>query len=77
LAIKMGLCPLIAFALSIALHMRDLPAQVAIMEAAMPPMITAGAMASMAGLAPELCAALVGYGVVIAFVSVPLLAALL
>ncbi|HEX4351656.1 MAG TPA: AEC family transporter [Polyangiales bacterium] len=77
LAIKMGLCPLIAFALSIGLHMRDLPAQVAIMEAAMPPMITAGAMASMAGLAPELCAALVGYGVVIAFVSVPLLAALL
>jgi predicted permease len=59
------------------LGMRGLPAQVAILEAGMPPMITAGAMASMAGLVPELCAALVGYGVAIAFVSVPLWAALL
>jgi hypothetical protein len=77
LAIKMLLAPLLAFLALRALGMRDLPAQVAILEAGMPPMITAGAMASMAGLAPELCAALVGYGVAIAFVSVPLWAALL
>jgi hypothetical protein len=76
LAIKMLLCPLVAFVGLIALR-RDLPAQVAILEASMPPMITAGAMASMAGLAPELCAALVGYGVVIAFVTVPLWAAVM
>jgi predicted permease len=77
LAIKMLLCPLLTLVVLRALGSRDLPAQVAVLEAGMPPMITAGALASMAGLAPELCAALVGYGVVIAFVSVPLLAALL
>lgn len=77
LTVKMLLCPLLALLVLRALGSRDLPAQVAVLEASMPPMITAGALASMAGLAPELCAALVGYGVVIAFVSVPLLAALL
>jgi predicted permease len=54
-----------------------LHAQVLVLESAMPSSITAGAMASMAGLAPELCAALVGYGVLIAFVWLPLLAACL
>jgi malate permease and related proteins len=77
LAIKMVLAPLLAMFGLRALGMRELPAQIAVLEAGMPPMITAGAMASMAGLAPELCAALVGYGVAIAFVSVPLWAALL
>jgi malate permease and related proteins len=77
LTIKMLLCPLLALVSLRALGLRDMPAQVAVLEAGMPPMITAGAMASMAGLAPELCAALVGYGVVIAFASVPLWAALL
>jgi predicted permease len=35
------------------------------MEAAMPTMITAGAIASMAGLAPKLSSAIVGYGTII------------
>jgi hypothetical protein len=42
----------------------------------MPPMISAGALAAMAGLAPRLVAALVGYGVLLALLSVPALAAL-
>lgn len=75
IAIKMLLCPLLALAVFRALELRGLPAQVAVLEAAMPTSITAGAMASLAGLAPELCAALVGYGVLIAFVWLPLLAA--
>jgi predicted permease len=41
----------------------------------MPPMITAGALATMAGLAPELAAALVGYGVLLALVVLPFIAA--
>jgi predicted permease len=52
-------------------------ARVAVLEAGMPPMISAGALAAMAGLAPELAAALVGYGVLLALISVPLLAGLL
>jgi predicted permease len=77
LGIKMLLCPLLAFAALRALGAHALPAQVAVLESAMPPMISAGALASMAGLAPELCAALVGYGVVLAFATLPLWNALL
>jgi hypothetical protein len=39
-------------------------------------MITAGALCMSAGIAPELAAALVGYGIVLAQVTVPLWAAL-
>ena len=46
--------------------------QVTVFESAMPPMITAGAVAIMAGLAPSLAAAMVGYGILVAFVSLPL-----
>jgi predicted permease len=77
LATKMLLCPLIALAVLRAWTIHGLHAQVLVLESAMPSSITAGAMASMAGLAPELCAALVGYGVLIAFVWLPLLAACL
>jgi predicted permease len=72
LATKMLACPLLVLAVVDQLDAIALPAKVAVLEAAMPPMISAGALASMAGLAPELCAALVGYGVIIAFVSLPL-----
>jgi len=40
-------------------------------------MITAGALAIAAGFAPELSAALVGYGLVISLVTLPLMAKLL
>jgi predicted permease len=77
LATKMLLCPLVALLAFRLANVHGLPAEVAVLEAGMPSSITAGAMASLAGLAPELCAALVGYGVLIAFVSQPLLAACL
>lgn len=44
----------------------------AVLETAMPPMITAAALLTMAGLAPELAAALVGYGLVGSIVTLPL-----
>jgi len=50
---------------------------VTIFESAMPPMITAGAVAIMAGLAPRLSAAMVGYGILFAFVSLPIVYQLL
>ena len=46
---------------------------VSIMEAAMAPMITAGAIASMAGLAPRLSSAIVGSGILISFVTTGIL----
>jgi predicted permease len=77
LAIKMLLMPLGTYLVLRAIGSSGLPAQVAILEAAMPPMLTAAALASVAGLAPELCAALAGYGIVFAFVLVPLWASIL
>lgn len=77
LAIKMLLLPAATYLVLRALGASGLPAEVAILEAAMPPMLTAAALASVAGLAPQLCAALAGYGIVFAFVLVPLWAAAL
>lgn len=50
-----------------------LAANVAIVEAGMPPMVTAGALAVAAGLEVELAVALVGIGMVCSFVTLPLL----
>jgi predicted permease len=77
LAIKMLLFPLCTYLVLRAIDAHDLAAEVAILEAAMPPMLSAAALASVAGLAPELCAALAGYGIVFAFVLVPLWATVL
>jgi predicted permease len=52
----------------------DTPAsRIAVFEAGMPPMVTAGAMAMSAGLAPRLTAALVGWGVLLSFASLSML----
>lgn len=48
-----------------------------VLEAAMPSMITAAALAIAHGLAPRLAAALVGYGIVLSMATLPLWAALL
>lgn len=77
LAIKLVLLPTCAYAALRALGVDGMAAEVAVLEAAMPPMLTASALASMAGLAPELCAAFAGYGIALAFVLVPLWAAVL
>jgi len=45
----------------------NMAAKVSILESGMAPMITAGAIASMAGLAPRLSSAIVGYGIVFSF----------
>lgn len=47
--------------------------RIAVFEAGMPPMVTAGAMAMSAGLAPGLAAALVGWGVLLSFATLSLL----
>jgi len=65
--IKLIISPLLAFIICYIFGWGDLSAKVSIMEAAMPSMITAGAMASMAGLAPRLSTAIVGYGIIFSF----------
>ncbi len=77
LLIKLVLAPLAALACSMLLGLEGEAVRVAIFEAGMPPMVTAGAVAIMAGLAPELAAALVGFGIIGAFVTLPLLFKLL
>ncbi|HBI14308.1 MAG TPA: hypothetical protein DDY20_02115 [Desulfobulbaceae bacterium] len=47
--------------------------QVALFETAMPPMVTAGALASIAGLKPRLSSALVGFGIIASFLTLPLI----
>lgn len=49
---------------------------VGIMQAGMPPMITAGAIAAASGLERDLAAAMVGFGIITAFISLPLWAQL-
>ncbi len=49
------------------------PVQVALFETAMPPMVTAAAMASIAGLKPALTSAMVGIGLFISLFTLPLI----
>ena len=51
--------------------------RVAVFESGMPPMVSGGALAILAGLAPSLAAALVGLGILASFVTLPLLFRLL
>ncbi|MDP5063900.1 MAG: AEC family transporter [Haliea sp.] len=73
LGIKMLLMPLCTFLLWAAFGQRGLASQVAVFQAAMPPMISAATIAIMAGLAPRLVTALIGIGIVISLVTLPAL----
>lgn len=73
LLIKLVLAPFIAYAICILFSWNNLAGQVSIFEAGMAPMITAGAMASMAGLAPRLSTAIVGYGIILSFITTAIL----
>jgi len=77
LGVKLVVAPLAALALCRLLGSNNMAAQVSVLEAGMPPMISAGAMAIMAGLSPQLTAALVGLGIVVSFITLPLLHAII
>ncbi len=55
------------------LHLTGPAVQVSLFETGMPSMVTAGALASIAGLKPGLTSALVGFGIVCSFFTLPLL----
>lgn len=71
LGIKLLLMPLLVLAGAMTLGLSGKAVQVSVFEAAMPPMISAGAIAMMAGLAPRLVAALVGFGLLLSFITLP------
>ncbi|MBF0186960.1 MAG: AEC family transporter [Magnetococcales bacterium] len=77
LLIKMVIMPVAALLLCMLLGQEALAARVAIFEAGMPPMITAGALAIAAGFAPERSASMVGLGILLSFVTLPAVHALL
>jgi malate permease and related proteins len=72
LAGKLLLMPALAWGLCLLLDLAPTARAAVVLESAMPPMITAAALAAMARLAPELGAALVGYGVVLSMATLPL-----
>jgi predicted permease len=71
LGLKLVAMPALAWLLLRALDAPETLLRAVVLEAGMPAMITAGAVAMLAGLAPELVAALVGYGVLFGIVTVP------
>jgi predicted permease len=73
LAVKLAIAPLVALIGCRLLGLDSVAADVAIFEAGMPPMVTAGALAIAAGMLPELAAALVSLGMALAFLSLPIL----
>ena len=75
LGIKMLVAPLVAYGLASALLTHEVRS-VAVLQAAMPPMVSAAALAASAGLSPRLSAAMAGYGILLALAWIPLLASL-
>ena len=73
LSVKLIIAPIIAIGISSLFNWNNQASIVSIMEAGMAPMITAGAIASMAGLAPRLSSAIVGYGILISFITTSVL----
>lgn len=69
--LKLLVMPAIALPLSWAFGMSGTMLQANVLEAAMPTMITAAALAIAAGLAPRLTAALVGYSILLSLVTLP------
>ena len=71
LLLKLVLLPALALALALGFGMEGDIRHVAVLESAMPTMVTAAALAISHRMAPRLAAALVGYGIVLAMVTLP------
>lgn len=72
LALKLALMPALAWALLPLLGLHGEMARTTVLEAAMPSMVTAGALAIAQQLAPRLAAAMVGYGLLLSLLTLPL-----
>ena len=72
LFLKLAVMPALAVVLVPLLGLQGEMARATVLESAMPPMVTAGALAIAHNLAPRLAAAMVGYGVLLALLTLPL-----
>ena len=77
LCIKLLAAPLCALLLCKLTGLKGEAVQVAVFEAGMPPMVSAGALAILASLSPALTAALVGLGIFLSFATLPIIFQLL
>ncbi len=73
LGLKMGVSAALGYALAVGFGLGSDTALTVMLQAAMPPMITAGILAADGGLAPRLASALVGWGLLLALLWLPLL----
>lgn len=69
---KLLVMPMIALGLAQLFGLSREMLLVAVYLTAMPPMVTSGALLSLAGLAPDLAAALIGYGIIFSMLTLPL-----
>lgn len=77
LGLKLLVAPLLALLVCRLLGLSGLSVNVAIIEAGMPPMVIASALAVIAGMDGELAVGMVGIGIVCSFVTLPLVFLLL
>ena len=70
---KLILLPVFAFILVYIFGFEGFITDVSLLESAMGPMITAGVVASMAGLAPKLVSSILGYGIFISIISISIM----
>ena len=71
LTLKLAVMPLLALLLAPLLGLQGLGHDTVVLESAMPPMITAAALAISHRLAPGLAAAMVGYGILLSLATLP------
>jgi hypothetical protein len=76
LVLRLVVVPLVFLLAVMAAGLGDQATRVSLFETAMPPMVAAGAMASAAGLKPRLTAAMVGFGILLSFITLPAMHAL-
>lgn len=77
LSIKLIVAPAAALFFCKMVGLKGEAVQVSIFEAGMPPMVSAGALAILAGLSPGLASVLVGIGIVLSFATLPILCQML
>ena len=73
LTLRLLITPVVFLSACKMLHFSAPAVQVSLLETAMPPMVTAGALASIAGLKPRLSSALAAYGILASFFTLPLI----
>ena len=71
LGIKLALLPTLVWLGLALLPLTGDAARVAVLETAMPPMITAAALAASHRLAPRLASAMIGYGILLSLATLP------